>query len=255
MYIDILFLALVGLLLVLGLISGFLSQILKIIALVAASLLASPLSPYARGLLANWVEVDTLFGDVLSLIVAWIGCYLVLVVAGKILIRLIRGSSTSLKSLDRILGGLLGGFKGALIVYLLVCVVLFFGKPLEQVVPAEYLDLKDSRVAAFAKEFNVVSLLDLPDVDKLQELAAGFENDEKRKALLNDPGIRKIQQNPAFQNLIEDPEFKQALAGENIPEILQNKSFRDAINDPEIRRFLSKLDIKSLQQGIKTNRQ
>ena len=250
MYIDIFCLALVGLLFVLGLISGFLSQIIKIIALVAAYLLASPLSPYAKALLAKWVEVDNLFGDVLSLVLAWIVCYLALVITGRILLRLIRGSSTSLKFLDRILGGVLGGVKGALIVYLLVCAVLFLEKHLDKVVPAEYLDLKDSRVAAFAKDYNLLSVTGLPDVDKLRELATGLDSEKQRLILLKDPEIKKIRENAAFRKLQEDPEFKQAVAEKNFSEILQNKNFRQAINDPEIRRFLSTVDVKSIQEGI-----
>jgi len=259
MYIDIICLALMSLLFVLGLISGFLSQVIKIAALVAACLLASPLSPYAKELLMKKMEVDSLFGDMLSLFLAWLASYVVLIIVGSIIARIIRGSSKSLKFLDRVLGGALGALKGALIVYLVVCAILMFREPLESIVPSEYLDLEESQVAAFAKDNNILTRLDLPSAESLKEIPAArnlgeivnaLGNEEQKEALARDPGVKKILRTPAFQKLKEDPELLRAVSEKDFSAILQNENVRRVFNDPEIRKLLSEVDLESIQ-GMK----
>lgn len=247
MYVDIICLALMALLFVLGVISGFLSQIIRIAALVAACLLASPLSPYAEDLLMKKIEVDSGLGHMLSLFLAWLASYVVLILIGAIVARIIRGSSKSLKFLDRVLGGVLGGLKGALIVYLAVCAILVFQKPLEKFISPDYLELKGSRLAAFARDNNILQRLDLPDAGKLSDVVSALANEKQRKTLARDPIIKKIQQTPVFQELLQDSDFTKAASEKNLGKILKNKGFQKAVNDPEIRKLLSEVDLKSIQ--------
>ena len=240
MRLDLFFLALVVLLAVLGLVSGFLSQIVRIVSLVAACFLAAALSPQVKGVLARWMEVDTLLGDALSLVVAWLGCYLVLTLAGKIFVRFLRSSSKSIRFLDRLMGGLLGGAKGLLIVYLLACLLVTFREPAEKTPLAGVLDLKRSQVLDAAARFNVMSLTSLPDMDKLRDLAGSLGDPDRRKALLADPRMHGLQENRALQQLLEDAEFKKAAAEKKFGEMVQNRNFRQALKDGQIREFLSR---------------
>jgi len=239
MALDLFFLALALLLALLGLFSGFLRQVVRIAALVAACFLAVTVSPHAKGLLARWMEVETLLGDALSLTLAWLGCYIVLALAGRILVRLLRGSSHSIRFFDRLLGFFLGGAKGLLAVYLMACVLATFRGPIEKTGLGGKLGLRDSRVVDAAVGFNLLSLTSLPDMDKLRELTAALGDPVRKQTLIGDPRIRNLQQNPAFQQLLTDGEFQEA-AGQKFGELVRNKRFRQALKDAQIRELLSK---------------
>jgi len=239
--------------LILGLLSGFLSQVVRIAALVGAFLLAYPASTYSKTLLAKWMDVETLIGDLLSLFLAWMACYLALILIGTILVKIIRGSSQSIKFLDRILGGGLGAIKGFLIVYLIACALVLLRDPLQKLIPDKYLDLKTSRLAVFAEQHNVFSMVGIPDVEKLKGLTQALGDKEKRRVLIHDPAMKEITQNKSFQRLMNDKEFQKAVDRKELSAILNNKSFREAMNDPQIRKLLSTLDLKSVAEAVDVN--
>jgi len=239
--------------LILGLLSGFLSQVVRIAALVGAFLLASAASSYSRSLLAKWMNVETLLGDLLSLFLAWVACYIALILIGTVLVRIIRGSSQSIKFLDRVMGGGVGAFKGFLIVYLIACALVLLREPLKELIPNQYPDLSTSRLAVFAEQHNVFSMIGLPDADKLKGLTLALGDKEKRHVLIHDPAIKEIKQNKAFKRLMNDKEFQKAVDRKELSAILNNKSFRDAMNDPQIRKFLSTLDLKSVAKAVDVN--
>ena len=253
MGLDILCVVFVLAFLILGLLSGFLAQVVRIAALVGAFLLASPASSYSRPFLMKWMDVETLLGSLLSLFLAWVACYIALILIGTILVKIIRGSSESIKFLDRIMGGGLGAIKGFLIVYLIACALVLLRDPLQRLIPDKYLDLKTSRLAVFAEQHNVFSMIGIPDVDKLEGLTQALGDKEKRRVLINDPAMREITQNEAFQRLMNDKDFQRAVDRKELSAILNNKSFREAMNDPEIRKLLSTLDLKSVAEAVDVN--
>jgi uncharacterized membrane protein required for colicin V production len=248
MGLDIVCLAIVAVFVVLGLLSGFLAQIVRLAALIGAFLLAYSASVYTRPLLMRWMDVDSIAGNLLSLLLGWIGCYIAIIVIGTIVVRILKNSSDSIKLLDRFLGGALGSVKGLLIVYLLACALVLLRAPLQEFVPEKQLDLKESRFAAFAERHNVFSRIALPEVDKLKELTAAFDNQEGHRALLDDRTIMALRRNQAFQRLMKDEAFHKAVSERQLDAILNNPSLRAAMNDPEIRKILSTLDLERISE-------
>ncbi len=242
MGLDIICIVFVAVFCILGLLSGFLSQIVRLAALVGAFVLAYSASAYTKPLLMKWMDADNLMGDLLSLFLGWVACYIAIILIGTIVAKIIKKSSGSIKALDRILGGGLGSAKGFLIVYLIACALVLLREPLEDLVPRKYLDLKGSRLAAFAEQHNVLSRIGIPNLDKLKELTSAFGDRKRRRALLNDPAMKELNQNKAFQRLMSDKAFHKAVNEKQLSAIMNNKSFRDAINDPQIRRILTTLD-------------
>ncbi len=243
MALDIFGLAFVALFCVLGLLSGFLTQIVRLAALVGAFVLAYSASAYTKPLLMKWMNVDTVMGDLLSLFLGWVVCYISIILIGTIITRAIKKSSGSIKALDRLLGGGLGSAKGFLVVYLIACALVLLREPIEDLVPKQYFDLKDSRLAAFAEDHNILSRVGMPDLEKLQDLATAFRSKKQRRALLKDPAMKDLRHNKAFQRLLNDKEFRKAVDERRLSAVLQNKNFRKALNDPEIRRLLTTLDL------------
>jgi hypothetical protein len=174
----------------------------------------------------------------------------VLILVGTILVKIIKGSSESIKFLDRVLGGGLGAAKGFLIVYLIACALVLLREPLSELIPDKYLDLRASRLALFAEEHNVLTMIGIPNMDKLQELTQAFGDKNKRRVLIHDPAVKEIRKNKSFQRLMRDRAFQKAVEQQQWSAVVNNKSFREAINDPEIRRLLSTLDLKSLLDKV-----
>ncbi len=250
MGLDIICIVLVAAFCVLGLLSGFLAQIIRLGALVGAFLLAYSASAYTKPLLAKWIGIDNLMGDLLSLFLGWIACYIAIILIGTIVAKILKKSSDSIKFMDRVMGGALGSAKGFLIVYLIACALVLLREPLQRVVPNEYLDFKDSRLAAFAEEHNIFSRIAVPNLDKLEGVTTALSDKKTRSELLNDPAMRELKRNKAFQRLINDKEFQRAVNSRQVSAILNNPSFRAAMNDPQLRKLLSSLDLNRVRETL-----
>ncbi len=107
-----------------GLVSGLLLQVLRLVATVGAVLVAIRFSGPA---LAAWPSLlagypglrDFLFPATL-----FCGSYLVFALAGRLVVALFRRASPTLSVADRLLGGLVGLLKGAVLSYFLVSLLL-----------------------------------------------------------------------------------------------------------------------------------
>ena len=240
MTLDIIFLVLVLLLALLGYASGFLAQTLRIAALVGACFLAIPVSPHIEQLLARWLNADNLLGSLSALFLAWLLSYIVLVLAGKILISAIKGTHEGIRFLDRVMGTLLGGLKGALIVYLLACLLLLVQDHWKKSSIAKTLDMGNSRVLATVSQYNILSLTRLTDIMNLRDLAVSLHDPAMREKQLKDPRIQSLYHNEALKELMQDADFMEAAADRKNVEMLLSRKFRQALRDPEIRDFLYK---------------
>jgi uncharacterized membrane protein required for colicin V production len=250
MGLDIICIVFVAVFCVLGLLSGFLSQVVRLGALIGAFVLAYSASAYTKPLLMKWMDVDNLMGDLLSLFLGWMACYIALILVGTIVAKIIKKSSGSIKVLDRILGGGLGSAKGFLVVYLIACALVLLREPTEKLIPKEHFDLQGSRLAAFAEEHNVLSRIGVPELGKLEELTSAFQDRKRRRALLDDPAVRELKQNKAFQRLMNDGSFQKAVTERQMSAVMNNENFRAVINDPQIRKLLSKLDLEEISRMV-----
>jgi len=249
MGLDIACAALVATFLVLGLLSGFLAQVVRLAALVGAFVLSHPAGSYARPLLMKWMDVENLMGDLLSLFLGFLASYIAILLTGKIVVRVIRNASGSIKILDRMLGGGLGAAKGFLIVYLIACAIVLLRGPLQNLLPEKTLDLQNSRLAAFAEQHNVLARIGIPNPDKLKEITSAAGDAQRRPEFLRRPEMNQLKQNQTFQRLMNDKDFQEAVDRKHWSAILNNRNFREAINDPEIRKILSTLDLKGLSEA------
>jgi uncharacterized membrane protein required for colicin V production len=165
MIVDIACLVCVALFFLAGLFSGFLKQVVRIVALLSAFLMLSPVSHGVRDLLSGKVDVTAFPGNVLVVMLAWLAGYVAVLLMGKILLRVVRGANPSLGVSDRFLGGMFGAVKGGMIVFVLVSFVLFLEDPVSKLLPEFSQELKCSRVALFVKQHDLLS----PWVRKLED--------------------------------------------------------------------------------------
>ena len=161
MIVDIICLTFIALFFLSGLRSGFLNQFVRITAILGAFFLLSPIDFWVRKSLAGRVEVDKFPGDLLCLVLAWLLGYLCILLAGMILLRIVRGSPRSPTGTDRFLGGVLGALKACVIVYFVIGVLLLFKGTIQKYTPNMALEFKDSKITTFVEQHNVLTDMDL----------------------------------------------------------------------------------------------
>jgi len=169
MIVDIACLVCIALFFLAGLFSGFLKQVVRIVALLSAFLALSPVSHGVRGVLSGKVDVATFPGNVLVVVLAWFAVYVAVLLMGKILLRVVRGANPSIGVSDRFLGGMFGAVKGGLIVFVLVWFVLFVEDPVSKLLPEFSRELKCSRVALFVKTHDLLFFWVRKIEDKVRE--------------------------------------------------------------------------------------
>lgn len=189
MIVDMFCVLVVLLFLVLGLFSGFLKQAVRLAALLGAFLLASPVLGWVRGRLSGVLDVERVPWNMLLPVLAWVAAYFALLLAGLLLLRVLRGAAPAVSGPDRALGGLLGMLKGGLIVYVAVTVVLFFEKPLESISLEASRDLRRSRVAAVVKEGN-------PLLEWMREVQERVRSIEERLTITREAGAGPVLPTP-----------------------------------------------------------
>jgi membrane protein required for colicin V production len=221
-------LAVLGLLLlaaVAGAVSGALSQVLRLLGVVAGWAAARFLAP----MLAARLGVHGAAGRAALAAAVFVGAWLVVgLVARGVRRSLDDDGEPSL--LDRLLGALLGGAKGALVAWVLLSLLALLGGRLA--LGPLRVEARGSRAAALAARHDLLSLAD-PEAARLaQRLVELWRDPARRERLLRDPG---------WSRLLERSGLKEALdrgaagAGE------AREKAGDLLADPELKAMLERL--------------
>lgn len=181
MYLDLVALLVVILFGALGLISGLLIQVLRLVAAAIAVFAALHYHTLAMDAWPSFfAEVPYMRSAVFS---AGIFCvvYLVLSVVVKVIVVLFRKSDKSLSVLDRVLGGVAGVGKGAIICYFLMALLFNVKERLGKEIPG--IDLENSKLADFVKKYQVSDVK--KDIQVLiepliKEASSGIQDDSPR---------------------------------------------------------------------------
>lgn len=150
---DLLVLVIVVLFGVFGLWSGLLLQVFRLVATVVAVLVAirfsGPTLEAWPGLLASHPGVrDFLFPAAL-----FCGTYLVLALLARLVVKLVHSTGTTVSATDRILGGIVGVLKGAVLSYFLVSLLLSAQAEVGRPMPA--LDADRSWAASLVRTYSL----------------------------------------------------------------------------------------------------
>jgi membrane protein required for colicin V production len=126
--VDVVVLALLGVAFILGMIRGFISQLVGIVFLVGGLLLASKFCQPFGDVLRGWFEA---LGEPVDAYVAFLLILAGTVVGGHLVAMLFRGLLEKMKLMayDRFLGGVIGAVKALLILVIVIHAVVWFLTP------------------------------------------------------------------------------------------------------------------------------
>jgi len=125
-FVDYILIAIVGLSMVLSLWRGFVREIISLIGLVAAFLIASRLSGQTGEMLGEWITNPTA-ADIAGFALVFVGVMIVVALIGAIIRRLV--DMAALTATDRTLGIFFGAARGMLLIALCFLVYTSYTKP------------------------------------------------------------------------------------------------------------------------------
>lgn len=226
-------LALFGLL---GLFSGAIKQASQWIGLAMGYLFAKPLAAALGPLAAQRLGLPVLLapllvGGAMFPVIFFLGSAL----AHFLLKRALPAREKT--RIDRGIGFFMGTAKAGVMIFILISVVLAFEEPLGQAGWNVAKETDGSRTVSFVRGHNLFSRLHIPALENAQKLAASRRDPQAVMALLQDPKLKA---------LLQDPELAQKLgalgAGGVSPQALLNDpKIKALLQDPELAKKLSGL--------------
>ncbi|MBL6975376.1 MAG: CvpA family protein [Deltaproteobacteria bacterium] len=122
--VDLAVLLIIVLFALLGLTSGLLMQVLRLVAAVVGVVVALEFSGVAMEAWPSLLSGQPGFREMLFPAVLFMVVYLLLTLLARLVVGLLRTASTTLSAADRLLGGVAGLIKGAVLCYFLIVVLL-----------------------------------------------------------------------------------------------------------------------------------
>ena len=189
MDLDLMLYGLVGGFAIVGILSGFGNQAWRLGVLVIAYLLAAFVSAPTGAWLVRITGLSFLLATALGFGLLFVGVYGAVTGLIWLVLRWYRRKkgfdSPRMHLADRILGGILGGVKGFLLVFLLLCAVVWLENPQTTDQKSWY---RQSRIVELAKRHNLLQGMELPLVGKVGSLgrrqsADEIDRDKVKKAL------------------------------------------------------------------------
>lgn len=255
MTIDILVLGLAMLFGLVGYLTGFWSQLVRLLALLGAYLLAGPVGGAFAGDLARALDVPPLVGRMGSVGLAFLVLYLLLSSCGWMVLRTWRrrrrrrdGDTPRHRGQLERWGGLaLGAGKVFALLYLVLCVAVLAEKPLSKSLGRSFAALHRSRLAALARRHNLLAGLHLPVVGNLEGLTRLSSDPDLQRKAARDPRVRRLLEHPQVRALAEDRALQAAARRNDISALLANPRLNRLLQDPEILRMLEQIDLSDLR--------
>ncbi|TXD39686.1 CvpA family protein [Lujinxingia vulgaris] len=238
--------------------SGALRQIVRIIAAIAVVIASSWISPWVRDAVFDAPGPATPGVEALSLLMAAVGIYVGVVLAGWVAVRILRATSQTLGKLDRLAGAGLGGIKGLILVYFAVVLVVLIETPLTRYDPDNALGLREGRAAEFVREHNVLAPWQFPDLRRLHDalmsgqLAAESGAHDKVRA---HGRAADFLRRDLVASMLNDDDLMSAVRQDHYPLTLADARVRELLNDREAVTALRRVHWETLRSDLERPRE
>ncbi len=218
MFIDIALVTLALGLGIMGFFRGLFSQAWGMAALALAFFGAEPLLAWSGAPQLFGAEGEGPFGIFMMRLLAGLGLYIGALILGRIVEFVVIERLSLLKAGNRVLGGSLGGVKGALIAVILLFIGLFVLSHSDNISTRT---LKEVNQSVAVREFGGYNPLNLLFLNRIRPYLYRDGNASKP--------LPKGVTFPAMTDLMADPAFVEALAKGDMEAILMNPAYQKAM--------------------------
>ncbi|MBZ4415636.1 CvpA family protein [Myxococcus sp. RHSTA-1-4] len=236
MVLDLTILGLVLFFGIIGAVTGASRQVANMVGLAVAYFASSRLGPILGPRLAESLGgplfVGIILGSVLVFVCVWLAVRYAL---GALLVRMLgTGKHSEDRSVDRLLGFILGGAKLAVIAWVALSAMTFFEQHVVVAGKRFGVSTKDSLAVGLARRFNLFEMTQFSQVGNLVRVANAAADPEKAARLQDDPAYKALRKDPRFQRLLQDQKLKQALARGDTAALLRNDLVLQLIQDRDV---------------------
>lgn len=233
---DLLALGLVALFAIWGSFTGFARQVAQAVGMAAAFAAALPCGEFFSEPFANALKASLTVGTVIATIVSFIIIYLVVrgIITGvlrKLLAKRDEDGDES-HTPDRLMGFGLGAIKAAAMIWVGVSAATFIEDNLVLGGRKFSFTPRDSKVFAFARDFNVIETFQFSAGKDLVLAAKLASNPTKASKLQGNADFEALMKDPRFKNLITSPVYKRAIESEDARALMQNEALLELVRDP-----------------------
>jgi hypothetical protein len=236
----------------LGFLSGFWMQIMRLAVMVGAYLLAPLLGQPLGPPLAKALGIPPLVGVAAATFLAFLALYLVLSTVGWAILRRRRkakdeATAKRRQRWDSLAGAGLGMLKAGLLCYLILCGLVLVEAPIRDSLRSAEVGYERSAAVAFVRQHNLLSRLHLPVVGDLAALSRLSHDPAFREKVAKDPKVQRLLQHPKLQGLLGDEAILRASEAGDPAALLANPRLNLAFQDPEVRQLLSEIDLSQVE--------
>ena len=224
-----------------GLFQGVIVQLFRLgglaLIIVYARFLAEPIGQWLAPKLPGTWEGKALVAYYGSFILGSLIVYVVCVLIGRGVNKLVSTSGETPRKANRVLGGLLGLVKGMIVAFVLVSIL----DMIPQKVLARW-ETVEKQVAASRILPRVHRVNPLPevrfvtDIDDYKRL---LDSPEAQRILQLTPEFVRLQDHPKFRQAVSDPKLRQLIKDKHWPEVLVHEKVLALGFDREIRKILN----------------
>lgn len=216
-----------------GFTRGLMVQLLGLVGILAAWILAPMLAPFVRGLIFSSKTETWAHKEVASLLLAAVVILIVVQLLFSMIPDLLRRWSDALRRLDSTLGTAVGVVRGAVTAYLVLCTMIYAESPMVRQFPEMSEQMKTSRVVAEVRKRNLLTTLQFSDLETLRRGLAAW----KRKGATGDDAVaaKELGQVPAFRSAAKNKELRMLAQQGRYSELLDHPMVHELMADERIR--------------------
>ncbi len=220
----------------LGFTRGLMVQLLGLVGIMAAWILAPILAPHVRGLLFSSQSQTWAHLEVASLLIAAVVVLIVVQLLFHLIPGLLRRWSDALRRLDSTLGVAVGVVRGAVTAYLILCTMIYAESPMVRRLPDMARQMSTSQTVAEVRKNNLLTTLQFSDLETLRRALAAWKSkgaspDDTAAAreLGQVPAFRAAAGNKELRQLAEEGRYSALLDHPMVHELLADERVKDAI--------------------------
>jgi membrane protein required for colicin V production len=227
----------------LGYRSGFLVQLVRLLALGVAFVVARVVAGPLGSVVAGGLGLSIMAAKSLSFGCVFFAVWIALAAVAAALARRGRAGSQTFSFIDRGLGALLGGAKGVIATYLVVCVLAVLAPTIQDRYPSFRLDLPGSVLGREVLRSNVVEKA-LPWARALANLVRILREPTQLAHAELDPSFRTVLDHPSAA-FLREPQVQAAVLAGDWTVLIEDGRVFELLKDPAAIEALNRIEFGS----------
>lgn len=242
MTLDLVILGLAAIFALWGFFSGAARQIAALIAGVLAWLAASPAGQFFGPIFSKRLATSAFAGVVLATLASFVIVLIVVqVVATLVIRRILAGRDPSSRTLDRLLGFVLGGGKVLIVVYVALCAMSFFEQNVQIMGKRLAFTPKDSQLMELVRRYNLLEQVQFSGAHDLVKVAGLSKDPKAQQRLKDNADFAALTKDPRFSKVLNTAAMQRALETGDIRGLLGSNEVVELIQDPTASRRLERI--------------